>query len=318
MALDIRPAAADDRPAINGLLRQALNVGDDRRYERFLEWKHRANPFGPSYEWVATIDGAVVGYRSFLRWELIVDGAVRTAVRAVDTATDRDHYGKGIFNALTVQGVEHLASEGVAWVFNTPNNASRPGYLKMGWSVVGRLPVAVMARSPLTLRHVRQARQPAARWSEPCTAFEPAIEAIGRVVGNDLPSRDAANDGWATNRTPSFLRWRYGLDDLHYRGVCPVADCVVVFRVRQRGPLREAMIVDVIRRPGEVARVRLGSVVRKILRSTGADVAVISGRHRPRTAIPVAGPQLTWRSVSDQRVPTLDQLSFCGGDMELF
>lgn len=313
MTLDIRGAEDGDRPAINALLRRALSVGDDPRYERFLDWKHRENPFGSSHEWVATDDGAIVGYRSFLRWELVVDGAVRSAVRAVDTATDRDHYGKGIFSALTMHGVEHLASLGVAWVFNTPNDASRPGYLKMGWSVVGKLPVAVMARTPLTLRHVRKARQPAARWSEPCTAFEPAVEAIERIVSSD--STSVAPTRWATNRTMPFLRWRYGLEDLHYRGV-DIGDAVVVFRVRQRGPLREALIADVVgqteRRP------RLGSVVRSILRSTRADVAVISGRHHPRTALPIAGPQLTWRPVVDQRLPTLEELSFCGGDMELF
>jgi GNAT superfamily N-acetyltransferase len=311
--LDIRPAATDDRPVVNALLRRTLEVGDDPRYDEFLEWKHRANPFGPSYEWVATIDGAVVGYRSFLRWQLIVDGAVRPAVRAVDTATDRHHQGKGIFSALTMHAVEHLASDGVAWVFNTPNDASRPGYLKMGWSVVGRLPVAVMARSPLALRHVRRARQPAARWSEPCAAFEPAVEILDRIVGRD--DTRVAPTGWATNRTMPFLSWRYGLEALHYRGV-DAGDAVVVFRVRQRGPLREVLIADVVG-PGE-RRVRLGSVARKILRSTGADVAVIAGRRRPRTAIAIGGPQLTWRPVTDERMPTLDQLSFCGGDMELF
>jgi GNAT superfamily N-acetyltransferase len=314
LILDIRPAAADDRPEINALLRRTLNVGDDTRYDEFLEWKHRANPFGPSYEWVAIVDGAVAGYRSFLRWELVVDGAVRRAVRAVDTATDRDHQGKGIFNALTVHAVEYLVSDGVAWVFNTPNDASRPGYLKMGWSVVGKLPVAVMARSPLALRHLRQARQPAARWSERCTAFEPAVESIGRIVRDDEAAANVS-DRWATNRTLPFLRWRYGLDALQYRGV-EAEDAVVVFRVRQRGPLREALIADVI---GPGARhVRLGSVARKILRSTGADVAVIAGRRRPRTAIPIGGPLVTWRPVADERTPALDQLAFCGGDMELF
>jgi hypothetical protein len=47
-------------------------------------------------------------------------------------------------------------------------------------------------------------------------------------------------------------------------------------------------------------------------------VAVISGRQRPRTALPIAGPQLTWRPVTDQRVPEIADLAFCGGDMELF
>ena len=118
-----------------------------------------------------------------------------------------------------------------------------------------------------------------------------------------------------TNRTKPFLTWRYGFEDLHYRGV-DVGGAVVVFRVRPRGRLREVLIADVI---GRAARqVRLGAIARRILRSTGADVAVLSGRPRPRTALPLGGPQLTWRPVCDQRVPALEQLSFRGGDIELF
>lgn len=313
MTLEIRDVADGDRPAINALLRQALGVGDDPRYERFLEWKHRANPFGCSFEWVATIDGAIVGYRSFLRWELVAGAEVRNAVRAVDTATDPDHHGKGIFKALTLHGVAQLATHDVAWVFNTPNDASRPGYLKMGWSVVGKLPVAVTARSPRALRHVRRARQAAERWSEPCTEFAPAVEVIEGIAGNDNTRVDEAR--WSTNRTMPFLRWRYGFDDLHYRGV-EVGGAAVVFRVRRRGPLREALIADVVGDPQRP--LRLGSVARRILRATGADLAVMSGPRRPRTALPLSGPQLTWRPITDQRVPTIQQLAFCGGDMELF
>jgi hypothetical protein len=313
VTVDIREVESGDRPAINALLRQALGVGDDPRYERFLEWKHRANPFGASFEWVATVDGAIVGYRSFLRWELVADGVVRKAVRAVDTATDPNHLGKGIFRALTLHGVEHLATQDVAWVFNTPNDASRPGYLKMGWTVVGKLPVAIVPRSPMAVRHIRRARQAATRWSEPCTAFEPAVAALEQVVGNGSVAADPAR--WATNRSLPYLQWRYGFDDLQYRGVA-VDGAVVVFRVRRRGPLLEALIADVVGRPERP--LRLGAVSRRILRSTGADVAVLSGPQRPRTALSISGPQLTWRPVTDPRVPTLQEIAFSGGDVELF
>ena len=76
---------------------------------------------------------------------------LRADLVAVDTATDPEHHGRGIFRALTTQGVERLADDGVAWVFNTPNDASRPGYLKMGWTAIGALPVSIVARSPLAL-----------------------------------------------------------------------------------------------------------------------------------------------------------------------
>jgi hypothetical protein len=139
------------------------------------------------------------------------------------------------------------------------------------------------------------------------------VEALGRVVGDD--GQPAHTDRWATNRTMPYLQWRYGLDDLHYRGLA-VDGAVVVFRIRRRGPLLEALIADVVGRPERP--LRLGAVSRRILRSTGADVAVLSGPNRPRTALSISGPQLTWRPITDPRVPTLDELSFSGGDVELF
>jgi hypothetical protein len=65
VSVDIRPATPDDRATVNALLRRSLSTGDDPRYDRFLEWKHRENPFGSSYEWVATAGGGIVGYRAF-------------------------------------------------------------------------------------------------------------------------------------------------------------------------------------------------------------------------------------------------------------
>ena len=57
-----------------------------------------------------------------------------------------------------MQGVEEMTAEGVDVVFNTPNTQSRPGYLKMGWIDVGRLPVAARPtglRSLVRLRFLK-------------------------------------------------------------------------------------------------------------------------------------------------------------------
>ena len=45
-----------------------------------------------------------------------------------------------------------LRGEGVGFVFNTPNDQSRPGYLKMDWKLVERLPVLARPRALLVAR----------------------------------------------------------------------------------------------------------------------------------------------------------------------
>ena len=147
-SLDIRPAEPEDRDAIITLLQRSLGSDGDPRYPELFAWKHDTNRFGPSPMWVATDGGRVVAFRALMRWEFVRGGKVLRAVRAVDTATDPDYQGRGLFRALTMHGLESVRAEGVDFVFNTPNDQSRPGYLKMGWREVGRLPAAVRFTGP--------------------------------------------------------------------------------------------------------------------------------------------------------------------------
>ena len=137
-AIELRPATPDDREQILALLGVSLGWGDDTRYRELFAWKHERNPFGRSLAWVVERDGRVVAVRLFMRWMFRRGGSTLHAVRAVDTATHPDHQGHGLFTALTTHALEACRAEGVAFVFNTPNAQSRPGYLKMGWREVGR------------------------------------------------------------------------------------------------------------------------------------------------------------------------------------
>src|SRR5205823_70862 len=133
------------------------------------------NPFGASPAWVALDGDRVIGFRTFMRWEFGHAGRVYRAVRAVDTATHPEYQGRGIFSQLTRAGLDAMHNDGVDYVFNTPNEQSRPGYLKMGWHLVGRLPVSVRVRSPFSGLRVLRARVPADKWSSVCNAGVPAL-----------------------------------------------------------------------------------------------------------------------------------------------
>jgi GNAT superfamily N-acetyltransferase len=316
----VRPATGADDPAVLALLRTALGKKPEDPYETFFHWKHRENPFGRSPAWVAEHAGRVVGYRTFLRWEFETPGGARTrAVRAVDTATDQDFRGRGIFQRLTLVGLESLEQEGVDLVFNTPNDLSRPGYLKMGWSVVGRLPVAVRPRGPGALgRMAKTARTRAAAdlWSARDQGGAPAGEVLARpevagLLGSLPPPAELA-----TARSPDYLRWRYGLADLGYRAFSPGTDWaegVLVGRVRTRGEATELAVCDTLTPTRSAARAALHSA----LRQTGADYAIGLGSSRSSGMLPLPGqgPVLTWRALSATSRPP-EALSL--GDVELF
>jgi predicted N-acetyltransferase YhbS len=313
----VRASRPDDAPEIEALLRDALAKHGDAHYTDYLRWKHEANPFGRSPAWVADHDGKVVAFRTFLRWDLEVDGSVQRAVRAVDTATAASHRGKGLFRRLTLHALDELRAEGVAFVFNTPNDASRPGYLKMGWEEVGRVEVACSLRGPGAAFDMLRSRVPAALWSEPCTVGIVASEVlddpdlIARLIRPPTPGQ------LRTHRTSSYLTWRYGFGPLRYRAL-PLDDDpqrgLAVFRVRRRGAALEAAVCEVLLPEPDPARAR--RLIRSVRRATGADYAIWLGDGRFH--LPGQGPRLVWRGVTAQRAPTLPSWQLTLGDLELF
>ncbi len=313
--LEIRPATPDDRAAILGLLRRSLGWDDDPRFTELYRWKHETNAFGPSATWVATDGDRVVGVRIFMRWEFVRGGTVLRAVRAVDTATDPDYQGRGLFTALTLHAVHQMQADGIDFVFNTPNSQSRPGYLKMGWHDVGNLPAAIRPRNPVSAVKMSRARVPSEHWSQPLDIGEPFDEwadhraSFDRV--DDLPIRTLA-----TNVSEQFYRWRFGIPALNYRVVQARGGAVVV-RARRRGPTLELVQLasfDLDERQTDRATI-------SAMRAAGADHAIRLGAGSLRTGfapLPGGGPAFTWRALNESGTPPLSNWSLTMGDIELF
>ena len=311
-ALTIRPAAPDDRPGVIRLAVRALGWRGDERDRAFFAWKHDDNPFGPSPAWVATEGGEVVGFRTFLRWELTRGGKRLRMVRAVDTASDPDHQGKGIFRRLTQSAVAELTAAGYDAVFNTPNTQSRPGYLKMGWIELGRPTLGARPRGPFAALRMARSREAAQKWSEPSTVGQPAADALRESMLDSLLATLPTPHGWGTPRTAEYLRWRYGFGPLHYRAL-EVRGGLAVFRVRRRGPSREVALCEWLS-PEPDRR-----ALRRLLRAAG-DYLVACDLGAGHGLVPLArlGPVVTWRPLARPGVPALGDVAFRLGDLELF
>jgi hypothetical protein len=323
--LEVRRAMPTDVAAVLELLRIAMQRGDDDRFEALFRWKHLENGFGVSPAWVATDGDRVVAVRYLMRWEFEQGERVVRAVRAVDTATHPDYQGRGLFRRLTLGALDELATEGVDFVFNTPNDQSRPGYLSMGWSVIGRLPVRVRPRGVRGATALLRARVPAGHFSEPSSAGDPAAEVLAdtqRVEGW-LAARGAQlGSGLHTRWTPGTLRWRFGGQLVSYRAVTD-EDGIALFRLRRRGPATEAAIALVASAGGAAGRRRLVSRMLRAVRGD-ADYAIAIGS-RPGysfLSLPGAGPTLTWRATGerprDVAPPRRHDWDLNLGDIELF
>lgn len=298
--LTVRRAEEHELDAVIACCAEALGWDPDEPNADFFRWKHRENPFGPSPIWVATDADRIVGVRALMRWRLVRGDDVLEMVRAVDTATLPSHQGRGIFSRLTQVAVDELTAEGVAAVFNTPNDKSRPGYLKLGWVELGRVPVRVRVNNPLVLGRLVRSRVGAGKWGEPTPVGTKEADVDGFLDRWRPPA------GWHTPLDRSVLEWRYGFEPLRYRYIDGA-----FFRVRRRGAVTELSICDVAG-----PALRLGA----LMKATGADVAIASGSDAVGGTVRVdrLGPRLTWRALAGHAVPTIDELSLGLGTIELF
>jgi GNAT superfamily N-acetyltransferase len=268
--LAVRQYREEDEASVLDLLRASLGEGPaGARVPDFFRWKHLANPFGRSLMLLGEVDGRVVGVRAFLRWRFVAGDRTVEAVRAVDTATHPEFQGRGVFSRLTQEAIQALREE-VDLVFNTPNERSLPGYLKLGWSVVGRVPVSVRVRRPGAFLWNLRASDP--RRPRPPIDAPPAAEALADTDGVDelLRRIDPPDGRFSTPRTIEYLRWRYGTAPLlDYRSVrLKGGEGLAIFRVRPRGGLWEATVAELLVPDGD------HSAGRRLLRTVSRAASV--------------------------------------------
>ena len=206
--MTIRPAERHDIPAIVRLLKLSLGEELIPKSEDYWRWKHIDNPFGVSPVLLAFENETLIGVRAFMRWKWQMGQNVYETVRAVDTATHPDHQGKGIFKKLTLMLLEQCKKEGVNFVFNTPNQSSKPGYLKMGWQVAGKLPVSIKFEKPASIilhaAGLKTNSQTRIDVSNSLTYF------LDHPNLDGLIAKDRANQTFiSTQPSVEFLRWRY-------------------------------------------------------------------------------------------------------------
>ena len=158
----------------------------------------------------------------------------------------------GVFSRLTRAALEALAGQ-VDLVFNTPNDASRPGYLKLGWREVGRVPVALRVRRPV--RFPPGGRRPAGQLPAPPVGADPAARcwSAGTRSPALLAQPPPGRLSTPGTRVPALAlrcgaaaRLRRG-----GRGAGRPLRGLALFRVRPRGALWETTVAEVLVRDGD-------------------------------------------------------------------
>ena len=341
--LTTRLATDADIPAILELVSRSLGEGNIPRSIDYWRWKHVDNPFGRSPCLLSEADGRIAGLRAFMRWSWSSAGRPVPAVRAVDTATHPDWRGKGIFSRLTLALVEQMKAEGVAFVFNTPNAQSRPGYLKMGWTSLGRTSLRVRLARPLRVARTVVRRGPRDAVSDDGgdsdwgSGFANAAELLTQRGVDAL--FDAAPDDdprLVTRTTREYVSWRYAaIPGFRYFAAWTLesdARAAVLFRLKRQGPLRELRVCDLIVGREPRSRAAASALLRRVVRRSGADygAAMAAAGTREYTALwragflpaPRVGPIFTTRPLATGVSPvdptSMENWRLTIGALELF
>jgi GNAT superfamily N-acetyltransferase len=242
-AIHVREYRDADLPAVLELLRASLGESPLlKRTPELFRWKHEINPFGRSVMLVAEIDDKIVGLRSFMRWDLVHDGDVIRCGRAVDTATHPEYLRRGIFSRLTKEALDVARDAGIQLIFNTPNDQSRPGYLKMGWSDVGPIRVHVRPHPTRLMRPQGESFPDLAELAPTATPFESDSRRVFEIAESE-PAR-SVGDGMHTPRSNQYLKWRFAEHPTARYGAVVHSDGAVVLRANLRKGRSELVISD--------------------------------------------------------------------------
>lgn len=313
--MEIRKASEIDIPEIVKVLKASLGEDQLELSEEVWRYKHIDNPFGKSIVFLAVEDKKIIGVRAFMRWQWQEASKQFSALRAVDTATHPDHQGKGIFKKLTLKAVDFAKANNHHFIFNTPNEQSRPGYLKMGWKQVGKVYVGLKP-SLYFLRPKKSSQAYSIEKNISQTELE--------VLCTDWNKKLEAKSGLFTPKSAEMLKWRYEENPLKSYEVIAGNGYYLAAYIKKRGRFKEFRIAEYIYDQNVLGKKELKKILEKTISKFSCHLISFSPSLLDLNAKKGnLGPMLTFNSLnlSDEENEFSLKISNWNnslGDLELF
>lgn len=307
-----KPISADINNIIE-LIQLSLGETKIKKSQENWNYKHVDNPFGVSPVLLAEENNKLVGVRAFMCWTWQIKEDSFISYRAVDTSTHPDFQGRGIFNKLTLSALDLIGEEGSCFVFNTPNDKSRPGYLKMGWKAIGKIKVSIV---------------PTFFYLFLMIFFKKDSKEIGKTDLQKLCDEHnqllKAKNKYFTPKSIAYLKWRYENNPLQDYIIVSNSSYYLVMYVKKHKFFKELRIVECISKMDFKTRLDVRSVIVKYAVKyfcwiiTTADKSLFSVK-----LYGAYGPQLTIRTVGcsasfEQELGSIHNWNYELGDLELF
>ena len=313
--MKIRTSETTDTPAIVDLLK--LSLGESLIKKSAIVWnfKHVDNPFGSSHVLLAIENDLFVGVRAFMKWNWQLGNDIWIAYRAVDTATHSDYQGKGIFKKLTLQALKDIQKNQETFVFNTPNDKSRPGYLKMGWVVVDALPIAVIPTIAYFFQNVFVKKINDTHQIEP-----ERLEELCRAHNQMLSKENVI----FTPKSLKYLKWRFEENPMQEYVVLSSENWYLAMYIKKHRFFKEVRIAELITANGHLDyREIQRSIVNYAIRNRCWIITIANKELFWLKLFGKFGPKLTFKSLTKNTLFIKKALGIYNwkysiGDLELF
>jgi GNAT superfamily N-acetyltransferase len=272
----------------------------------FWNWKHNDNPGGISPVILAWDNDRLIGIRAFMCFKFHDKTGTYKAYRPVDTGTHPDYQGKGIFRNLTLSLIEDLKKlEERAFIFNTPNAQSKPGYIKMGWKEWGKPIIQVMPTFPFL-----------------GSGFKKDQEIL---LTHDFSGINVnATDNLAVYKDGNYYHWRYQQISLQSYGMKELTigndTYLIIYRQKKIKFLSEFRICDIIKNNAGAQEIPAAVFV-KLFFSFGTGFVSFINKVPLWFTVKLLkkSPMVTYRKINDQDADLpFSAIDWNIGEIELF
>ena len=200
-----------------------------------------------------------------------INGVQVPALQSIDTLTDIDHRGKGLFIKLALRLYKEAAASGFALIYGFPNENSAPGFFKkLNWISFGEAPFLFKPLNPFYFIKKLVHRKKHTDFSSTNYIFN-APKSFSPVSGAVIKSVDHFGDDYnrlwqlaaenikvCIDRSAAYMNWRY-VDkpgEHYYRYGLYVKDtlaAVMIFSIKNKHDGVIGYIMDLIIDPADVA-----------------------------------------------------------------